>query len=518
LKKLGVKYFYKNNVTIFLGGIKMFDMKSYTVWFITGSQHLYGPETLEKVAEHSQIISTSLNIDKNIPYSVVYKPVLTNPDSILRLCLDANSDDTCIGIMTWMHTFSPSKMWINGLSVLKKPILHLHTQFNRDIPWDTIDMDFMNLNQSAHGDREHGFIGARMRIPRKIVSGHWEDSTVRFIIGSWMRTAVAISESKRLKVARFGDNMREVAVTEGDKVEAQIKFGWSVNGYGVGDIAKKISSIPDSEIKKLLDEYVSLYYIDPTVLSNNDSLESIKYQAQIELGMKAFLTEGNFGAFTTTFEDLHGLKQLPGLAVQRLMEAGFGFGAEGDWKTAAMVRLMKIMADGKGTSFMEDYTYHLEPGNEIVLGAHMLEVCPTISSSKPKIEVHPLGIGGKAAPARMVFDAASGSALNASLIDIGNRFRLIINNVEAIEPQYHMPKLPVSRVLWKPMPSMRMATEGWILAGGAHHTVFSYNVSSEQLSDWAEIAGIECVIIDKNTEFYSLRNELRFNEIYWKLA
>jgi len=495
----------------------MIDMKSYSIWFVTGSQHLYGPETLEKVAKHSQIISISLNGDDKIPCTVIYKPVLTNPDSILRLCLNANSDDSCVGIITWMHTFSPSKMWITGLSILKKPLLHLHTQFNRDLPWDSIDMDFMNLNQSAHGDREHGFIGARMRIPRKIVSGHWEDSTVRTRIGTWMRTAVAVSESRKLKVARFGDNMREVAVTEGDKVEAQIKFGWSVNGYGVGDIAKKINSIPDSEINKLLEEYMSLYYIDPTILSNNDSFESIKYQAQIELGIKDFLTEGGFGAFTTTFEDLHGLKQLPGLAVQRLMEAGFGFGGEGDWKTAAMLRLMKIMSDGKGTSFMEDYTYHLEPGNEIVLGAHMLEVCPTISSSKPKIEVHPLGIGGKAAPARMVFDAAPGLALNASLIDLGNRFRLIINEVEAVKPRHLMPKLPVSRVLWKPLPSMRVATEGWILAGGAHHTVFSYNVSSEQLTDWAEISGIECLIINKNTELYSLRNELRFNEIYWKL-
>jgi L-arabinose isomerase len=496
----------------------MVDMTPYSVWFVTGSQHLYGPETLEKVAEHSQAISTSLSSDKTIPCKVVYKPVLTNPDSILRLCLDANSDDACAGIITWMHTFSPSKMWINGLSALKKPLLHLHTQFNRDIPWDSIDMDFMNLNQSAHGDREHGFIGARMRIPRKIVSGHWEDSAVRQRIGSWMRTAVAISESRKLKIARFGDNMREVAVTEGDKVEAQIKFGWSVNGYGVGDIVNIINNIPCSDVNGLLEEYKALYDIDAKVLSDSDALESVRYQAQIELGIKAFLTEGGFGAFTTTFEDLHGLKQLPGLAVQRLMEAGFGFGGEGDWKTAAMVRLMKIMSDGKGTSFMEDYTYHLEPGNEMVLGAHMLEVCPTITSSKPKIEVHPLGIGGKAAPARMVFDAASGSALNASLIDIGNRFRLIVNEVEAVKPQYSMPKLPVSRVLWKPMPSMRIATEGWILAGGAHHTVFSFNVSSEQLADWAGISGIECVIIDKNTELNSLQKELRFNEIYWKLS
>jgi L-arabinose isomerase len=379
-------------------------------------------------------------------------------------------------------------------------------------------MDFMNLNQSAHGDREHGFIGARMRIPRKIISGHWEDSSVRIRVGSWMRTVVAASEIKKLKVARFGDNMREVAVTEGDKVEAQIKFGWSINGFGVGDIVNKINSVPISDVNRVIEEYEALYDIDPKVLSNSDSFESVRYQAQIELGIKAFLTEGGFGAFTTTFEDLHGLKQLPGLAVQRLMEAGFGFGAEGDWKTAAMVRLMKIMSNGLGTSFMEDYTYHLEPGNEMVLGAHMLEVCPTISSSKPKIEVHPLGIGGKAAPARMVFDAASGSALNASLIDIGNRFRLIVNEVEAVKPQYSMPELPVSRVLWKPLPSFRISTEGWILAGGAHHTVFSYNVSCEQLSDWADFAGIECIIIDKNTELNSLRKELRYNEIYWKLS
>jgi len=496
----------------------MNDKKSLKIWFVTGSQHLYGPETLDKVAEHSQTISKSLNSDENIPCSVVYKPILTNPESILRLCLDANSDDACAGIITWMHTFSPSKMWINGLSILKKPMLHLHTQFNRDIPWDTIDMDFMNLNQSAHGDREHGFIGARMRLPRKVISGHWEDTQVRLRIARWMRTVTAISESKKLKIARFGDNMREVAVTEGDKVEAQIKFGWSVNGYGVGDIADRINGAPQTEVKRLLEEYEALYEIDPAVLSSGDSLESIKYQAQIELGIKAFLAEGGFSAFTTTFEDLHGLRQLPGLAVQRLMEAGFGFGAEGDWKTAAMLRLIKVMSDGKGTSFMEDYTYHLEPGNELVLGAHMLEVCPTISSSKPKIEVHPLGIGGKAAPARMVFDAASGSALNASLIDIGNRFRLIVNEVEAIDPQHSMPKLPVSRVLWKPKPSMRLATEGWIYAGGAHHTVFTYNVSSEQLSDWADITGIECVVIDKNTDLNSLRKELRYNEIYWKLS
>jgi len=495
----------------------MFDLKSLTFWFVTGSQHLYGPETLEKVAEHSRIIAGSFDKDSSMPCTVLFKPILTTPDAITRLCLEANIDESCTGIITWMHTFSPSKMWINGLSILNKPILHLHTQFNRDIPWDSIDMDFMNLNQSAHGDREHGFIGARLRMPRKIVSGHWEDTTVRQRIGRWMRTAVAISSGRKLKVARFGDNMREVAVTEGDKIEAQIKFGWSVNGYGVGDLAKRVNDVSESDINVLVDEYHALYDIDPKTSSDSVKADSIRYQARIELGMRSFLTEGGFGAFTTTFEDLHGLRQLPGLAVQRLMEAGYGFGGEGDWKTACMVRLMKIMAQGKGTSFMEDYTYHLEPDNEMVLGAHMLEVCPSISVSKPKIEVYPLGIGGKAAPARMVFDAAEGHALNASLVDMGGRFRLIINEVEAVKPQYEMPKLPVSRVLWKPLPSMSVATEAWILAGGAHHTAFSYVVTSEQLCDWAEIVGIECVTIGKNSELSSLRKELRFNEVAWKI-
>jgi len=494
----------------------MVDMKKYNIWFATGSQHLYGAETLEKVAQNAEIISRSLNENANSPCTVVFKPVLTNSDSIFRLCLEANSDETCAGIITWMHTFSPSKMWIAGLSILNKPFLHFHTQFNRDIPWDTIDMDFMNLNQSAHGDREHGFIGARLRLPRKIVSGHWKDDKATSTIGNWMRTAVAVSESRRLKVARFGDNMREVAVTEGDKVEAQIKFGWSVSGYGVGDLVSRVNEVSKADVNLLFEEYESLYEIAPSVLSNPDAIASIKYQAQIEKGMKTFLQEGGFGAFTTTFEDLYGLKQLPGLAVQRLMEAGYGFGGEGDWKTSAMVRLAKIMSNGKNTSFMEDYTYHLEPGNELVLGAHMLEVCPTIAASKPKIEVHHLGIGGKDAPARMVFDASSGPALNASLIDIGNRFRLIINEVEAVNPEYSMPKLPVSRVLWKAKPSMKVATESWILAGGAHHTVFSFDVSTEQLCDWAEIVGIESIVINDKTCFETLKKELRFNEIFWR--
>ncbi len=498
--------------------LHMLDQKKHTFWFVTGSQHLYGPETLEMVDAHSRTISEGLDKNPSVPYKVVFKPVLTTPEAIRKLCIEANSDDSCAGIITWMHTFSPAKMWIAGLSELRKPMLHLHTQFNRDIPWSDIDMDFMNLNQSAHGDREFGFIGARMRIARKIVVGHWEDPDTCARIGRWMRSAVAYTAGTSLKVARFGDNMREVAVTEGDKVEAQIKFGWSINGYGIGDLVSRINSVSDSEIDKLMQEYDELYEIPAEVRASVEAMDSIREQARIELAMRAFLTEGGFGAFTTTFEDLHGMKQLPGLAVQRLMADGYGFGGEGDWKTAAMVRMTKIMADGLpgGTSFMEDYTYHLAPGNELVLGAHMLEVCPTIAGTKPRIEVHPLSIGGKAAPARLVFDGASGRAVCASLIDMGNRFRLIINEVEAVELEKDMPKLPVARILWKPLPSLHQGAEAWILAGGAHHTVFSFAVTAEQLMDWAEMAGIECVLINENTNILNLRNELRWNEIAYK--
>ncbi|MGO4500364.1 L-arabinose isomerase [Paenibacillus sp. 2RAB27] len=485
-------------------------------WFVTGSQHLYGPETLLQVDEHSKQITAGIDRSEAIPSKLVFKPVLTTPDAIRRLCLDANADDSCAGIITWMHTFSPAKMWIAGLSEYRKPLLHLHTQFNRDIPWDTIDMDFMNLNQAAHGDREYGFIGARMGIARKVVVGYWEDPAVLERIGGWMRTAMGFIEGRNLKVARFGDNMRHVAVTEGDKVEAQIKFGWSINGFGVGDLVQRVGDISEVEVDLLMDQYNEVYDITPEGRTAGPIRDAIREQARIELGMKAFLQEGGFGAFTTTFEDLHGLKQLPGLAVQRLMEQGYGFGGEGDWKTSALLRVMKIMANNKGTSFMEDYTYHMESGNELVLGSHMLEICPTISATRPKIEVHPLGIGGKADPARLVFDGASGPALNASLIDMGNRFRLLINEVDAVQPVKAMPKLPVARVLWKPQPSLRDSAEAWILAGGAHHTVFSYNVSTEQLVDWAELAGIEVVIINKNTSTLQFRNELRWNEAVWK--
>ncbi|MCY9665486.1 L-arabinose isomerase [Paenibacillus alginolyticus] len=485
-------------------------------WFVTGSQHLYGPETLLQVEEHSKQITEGIDRDSSVPSRLIFKPVLTTPDAIRRLCLDANADDNCAGIITWMHTFSPAKMWIAGLAEYRKPLLHLHTQFNRDIPWETIDMDFMNLNQAAHGDREYGFIGARMGISRKVVVGYWEDPAVLSRIAGWMRTAVAFIEGRSLKVARFGDNMRQVAVTEGDKVEAQIKFGWSINGYGVGDLVQRIGDISEAEVDQLMDEYNEVYDITAEDRSAGPVHEAIREQARIELGLKGFLQEGGFGAFTTTFEDLHGLKQLPGLAVQRLMGQGYGFGGEGDWKTAALTRVMKIIADNKGTSFMEDYTYHMEPGQELVLGAHMLEICPTIAATRPKIEVHPLGIGGKADPARLVFDGASGAALNASLIDMGNRFRLLINEVDAVRPVKAMPKLPVARVLWKPQPSLRDSAEAWIYAGGAHHTVFSYNVSTEQLVDWAELAGVEVVIINKNTSLLQFRNELRWSEIAWK--
>jgi L-arabinose isomerase len=494
----------------------MLQLRPYEFWFVTGSQHLYGEEALKKVEEHSKIITEGLDRDTVIPFKLVFKPVVTTPNGIRKLCIEANANDACAGMITWMHTFSPAKMWIGGLSELRKPLLHLHTQFNRDIPWDSIDMDFMNLNQSAHGDREYGFIGARMGIARKVVAGHWEDPNVRKRIAGWMRTAVAFTESRNLKIARFGDNMREVAVTEGDKVEAQIQFGWSVNGYGIGDLVQYINDVSEQKVNELFDEYTELYDIAPEGLREGAVRESIREQARIELGLKAFLQGGNFTAFTTTFEDLHGMKQLPGLAVQRLMAEGYGFGGEGDWKTAALVRLMKIIADGKGTSFMEDYTYHFEPGNELILGAHMLEVCPTIAATRPKLEVHPLSIGGKADPARLVFDGGAGAAVNASLIDIGHRFRLIVNEVDAVKVEKDMPKLPVARILWKPRPSLRDSAEAWILAGGAHHTCFSFVVTTEQLQDWAEMTGIECVVINEHTSPQSIRNELRWNEVVWR--
>lgn len=494
----------------------MLKTKEYEFWFVTGSQLLYGEDVLVQVAEHSKQIAAGIDSDEAVSYKVVFKSVVKESDAIRRLFLEANADENCAGVITWMHTFSPAKMWIAGLKTLKKPLLHLHTQYNRDIPWDSIDMDFMNLNQSAHGDREYGFIGSRMNVTRKVVVGHWENDEVRERIGAWQRTAVAFNESQNLKVARFGDNMRQVAVTEGDKVEAQIQLGWTVNGYGIGDLVHIINDVSEEQVDTLMAEYEEQYDIVEEGKTDGDVRDAIRYQARIEIALKSFLEAGGYTAFTTTFEDLHGMRQLPGLAVQRLMEQGYGFAGEGDWKTAALVRLMKIIAGGKGTSFMEDYTYHFEPGNELVLGSHMLEVCPTIAATKPRIEVHPLGIGGKEDPARFVFDGDSGSALNASIIDLGHRFRLVINEVDAVKLEKDMPKLPVARVLWKPQPSLAQGAENWIMAGGAHHSCFSYKVTAEQLKDFAELVGIESVLINNDTKTHAFQNELRWNDLLYR--
>lgn len=490
------------------------------IWFVTGSQHLYGPATLKQVALNSREIVRTLEDSSRIPLSVVFKPVLTDPVAVRLLCQEASSDPNCAGLILWMHTFSPAKMWIGGLSSLTKPFLHLHTQFNRDLPWAEIDMDFMNLNQAAHGDREAGFLHTRLRLPRKVVVGHFSDEEVQDRIGAWMRVARAWADLKGAKFARFGDNMREVSVTEGDKVAAEAKFGFSVNGYGVGDLADQIDCISAPDVSNLCREYEDSYAVSQELRKGGSRHESLRDGAQIELGLRSFLTSGGFKGFTTTFEDLHGIKQLPGLASQRLMADGYGFGAEGDWKTAALLRFMKVVAQGLpgGTSFMEDYTYHLDPARPQVLGAHMLEICPTIASGKPKLEVHPLGIGGKEDPVRLVFDAPSGPALNASLIDLGNRFRLIVNEVDAVEPLHPLPKLPVARALWECKPSFKQACASWIYAGGAHHTGFSYSVTTEHFRDFAEIAGIEIVVIDNNSQVEGLRNEMRWNEVYYALA
>lgn len=491
-------------------------MKSLKFWFITGSQHLYGEETLKEVAAHSQEMVKFLNEQEQIGFEIVCKPVVKTPDEILNTLMEANADKTCAGVITWMHTFSPSKMWINGLKAIQKPMLHLHTQFNKEIPWDTIDMDFMNTNQSAHGDREHGFIFTRMGIQRKVVVGYYKDEKVISRLGKWMNVASVACKGSTIKIMRLGDNMREVAVTEGDKVEAQIKLGWHVNYYGVGDLICRMEQVTDQQIDILMREYKEKYIFAEDVLEKPEKMEAVRYQARIEIALKAMLEEGGFGGYTDTFEDLHGLKQLPGLASQRLMEAGYGFGPEGDWKVAAMTRVMKMISGNKGTSLMEDYTYHFETGNESILGAHMLEVCPTLADGKPKIEVHPLGIGGKEAPARITFNGRAGKAVCASLVDMGGRMRLIVLDVEAISIPKDMPKLPVARVLWKPMPSMMISAEAWIYAGGAHHTVFSYDVTAEELIDWAELMDIECVHINKDTTIPALKRELMTNELLWK--
>ena len=495
-------------------------MKNSEVWFVTGSQHLYGPKTLEQVKTNSTAIANAFDASGHIPVSIVFKPVVKTPDEITELCKAANNTPECIGLICWMHTFSPAKMWIAGLLSLQKPFVHLHTQFNRDLPWNEIDMDFMNLNQAAHGDREFGFIGSRLRIQRKVVVGHWQEEKVQEKIGLWTRAAAGWNELRHLKVARWGDNMREVAVTEGDKVEAQIKLGVSVNGYGVGDLVKFVNGISDSAIDNLVAEIEAKYDVVASLKKGGSEHESLRESARIELGMRAFLVSGGFMAFTTTFEDLHGLVQLPGFAVQRLMADGYGFGGEGDWKTAAMVRTMKVMASGLtgGTSFMEDYTYHLHPSGAKVLGAHMLEVCESIAQEIPRVEIHKLGIGGKADPVRSKFTVKPGPALNASLVDMGNRFRLIVNEVEVVPLDAPMPKLPVASALWIPKPNLEIGAGAWILAGGAHHTSFSQAIPAEVLEDFAEMAGIEYLAIDDKTNISDFKKELRWNDLYYHLA
>lgn len=496
------------------------DLSQYEIWFVTGSQHLYGPETLEEVAQHSQAIASALNEATAIPVRVVFKPVVKTPDEITHLCREANNAPNCVGLITWMHTFSPAKMWISGLRALQKPFLHLHTQYNRDIPWADIDMDFMNLNQAAHGDREFGFIGARMRLERKVVVGHWQEHDVQASIGAWARAACAWADAQGARFCRFGDNMREVAVTEGDKVSAQMRLGYSVNGYGVGDLVRYTSEVSDSDIDGLIEEYGDQYNVAAALRPGGERHDSLREGARIEIGIRRFLEEGNFKGFTTTFEDLHGLAQLPGLGPQRLMAEGYGFAGEGDWKTAALVRAMKVMAAGLpgGTSFMEDYTYHLSPDGQKVLGAHMLEICPTIASEQPKLEVHPLGIGGKADPVRLVFNAKTGTAVNASVVEMGNRLRMVVNVVDAVPTDAPLPKLPVARALWLPQPNLKTAAAAWIYAGGAHHTGYSYDLTSEHLADFAEMAGMEFLLIDQNTTVAAFKKELRWNDLYYHLA
>jgi L-arabinose isomerase len=478
---------------------------------------LYGDGTLKKVAEHSQQIALSLDKSNLVAANVIYKPTVKSPEEIYAICQDANTDKDCIGIIAWMHTFSPAKMWIGGLKILQKPLLHLHTQFNRDIPWNEIDMDFMNLNQSAHGDREFGFLMSRMRMNRKVVVGHWQDKEVLKSIDIWARAACGWHDWQQAKFCRFGDNMRYVAVTEGDKVEAELKFGYSVNTHGIGDLVKLVNDVADKDVDQLCSEYNDQYILATGLKKGGAQHASLREAARIEIGLRNFLQQGNFKGFTDTFEDLHGLVQLPGIATQRLMNDGYGFGAEGDWKTAALVRAMKSMAAGLpgGNSFMEDYTYHFEPGNQMVLGSHMLEICSSIADGKISGEIHPLGIGGKADPVRLVFNVGSGSALNASIVDLGNRFRLLINEVEAVAPAYDLPKLPVARVLWRPYPDMKTGCAAWILAGGAHHTCYSQNLTAEHLQDFGDMAGIEAVLIGRNTNLYDLKNQLRWNEIYY---
>lgn len=492
----------------------MTDLKQCELWLVTGSQGLYGPEVLEQVNADAAKVAAGLNEAEGLSVSVVCKPVVTTPEGILAVCREANASDACISVVAWMHTFSPAKMWIAGLKELTKPLAHLHTQFHRDLPFDSIDMDYMNLHQSAHGGREFGFICARLRKQRTVIAGHWQRPEVVQQLDAWARAAAGWADGQRGRIARFGDNMRNVAVTEGDKVAAQEVFGYRVDGFGVGDLVAKVDAVSEADLKALLAEYDDSYDIPAEIAAGGARRDELAAAAKIELGLRAFLAEGGFTGFTTCFEELHGMAQLPGLAVQRIMADGFGFGAEGDWKTAALVRAFKVMGAGLfgGASFMEDYTYHLDPAEMTVLGAHMLELCPSIAAGRASLEIHPLSIGNKNDPARLVFNAAAGAGVNATVVDLGDRFRMVVNTVDVVEPTRPLPKLPVARAIWKPRPNLTEAATAWILAGGAHHFAFSAAIGVETVEAYADMAEVEMVLIDESTSIRQLKQELRWNE------
>ncbi|MBA2700668.1 MAG: L-arabinose isomerase [Chloroflexi bacterium] len=498
----------------------MLSLDGYEVWFATGSQHLYGPNTLEVVAEHARRIAAALDGAASVPVRVIAKPVLTGADGIRQLCREANTADACVGLITWMHTFSPAKMWIAGLEALDKPFLHLHTQYDREIPWSTIDMDFMNLNQAAHGDREFGFLAARLRLERTVVVGHWADDDVQERVGSWTRAASARRDWQTGQIARFGENMRNVAVTEGDKVEAERRLGFGVNGYGVGDLVELVDAAPEPDVDRLVETYRDEYDVAPELEADGARSESLRDAARIEIGLRRFLEGGPFIAFTDTFEDLHGLSQLPGLAVQRLMRDGYGFGAEGDWKTAAMVRAMKVMSAGLpgGVSFMEDYTYHFGPTGDLILGAHMLEICPSIANARPRLEIHPLSIGGKADPVRLVFDAHPGPAVAACVTDMGDRFRMVASVVDVVAPEQPLPRLPVARAMWRPRPDLRTNAAAWIQAGGSHHTSLAFDVTPTHLRDLASMCATELLVVDESTRLDAFADQIRWNDLSYRLA
>jgi len=498
----------------------MISANTGSVWFVTGSQHLYGEEALRQVHEHSRALAAALADSPAIPVAIVDREPLTDADAIRRVLIEASADDDCIGVIAWMHTFSPAKMWIGGLAALTKPLLHLHTQFDRDLPWSTIDMDYMNLNQSAHGDREFGHIETRMGVQRKTVVGHWADAEVQGRIGTWVRAACGWREAQRLRIARFGDNMRDVAVTEGDKVGAQITFGTSVNGYGIDALSDAVDNVRGAAVEELLERYDDEYDLAAELRPDGARRGSLAQAAEIEVALRALLLDGGFGGFTDTFEDLGRLRQLPGIAVQRLMADGYGFGAEGDWKTAMLLRVLKVMAAGLpgGTSFMEDYVYHLGPGGQKILGAHMLEICPSIAADRPSAEIHPLAIGGREDPVRLVFTAPPGPAVVVCLIDVGGRLRLIANEVDVVAPDEPLPKLPVARAVWEPRPSLSTAAEAWLTAGGSHHSVFTMALGIDAVRDLASIAGVELVVIDADTTIPQFANELRWNRAYYHLA